>query len=483
MNNSSRIKNSHQSNDCWAALFCGIIEVLIKTNQHEQISLLKPYPNQYQLSRIRIFKTIELMNQIIRNPNTDLFYSLINQEEASQVMKIFIKTQYNMMTTQICNKEILELLSNNFKIDIIFITQNTSISLSNSENLELILKIVQQQSEFIIETSKKSRSRSSSLLDYVLEMKQECNGCQRIFEQGELQKSLSCNHTYCKLCLKFYFKLGQSFICKDFFCKMELKREDFPFLQFSPLMDTTMQQNKCLQCKESINKLYINKCGHTHCQKCIKDQLNKSKLFQTNFCLEPSCTELLSNDFTIDQSTNNNDYQSVLSRQNSIIQKNTEFCYFCQSDQEKGVKGECGHYYCKICLDSKYQQIITYGLNRNIDCPFCQQTFNIEKILDEYYNQLLQVQNPRLKRMRSNSEQYQTEHQQTQFNKPSFENQQHNQFNVKALPQLNQINQSPFRISSAVSTPKRVINSACSDRVNHNYPKQTQYLQRNPQFF
>lgn len=32
MKNSSRIKNTHQINDCWAALFCGIIEVLIRTN-------------------------------------------------------------------------------------------------------------------------------------------------------------------------------------------------------------------------------------------------------------------------------------------------------------------------------------------------------------------------------------------------------------------------------------------------------------------
>ncbi|CAD8203549.1 unnamed protein product [Paramecium octaurelia] len=480
MKNSSRIKNSHQSSDCWAALFCGIIEVLIKTNQHEQISLLQPTISQYSLSRIKIFKTIELMNQIIRNPNVDLFYTLVNQEEASQVMKIFIQTKYKIIPTSVCKKEILELLSNTFKIDIIFITQNTSISLANSDNLELVLKIVQQQSEFTIEAAQKSRSRSSSLLDYVLEMKQQCNGCLRLFEQGELYKSLTCNHTYCRQCLKFYFKLGQSFVCKDFFCKLELRREDFPFLQLSPLQDVTAQQNRCLQCKESINQLYTNRCGHTHCEQCIRDQLNKSKYYQSNFCLEPSCTELLANELINNQSKDN-DIQTVLSRNNSTTQKFTEFCCFCQSEQEKGVKGECGHYFCKTCLDSKYQYIITYGLHRIIDCPQCQTKFNIEKTLDEYYNSLAFPQPPRLIRMRSSSEQQIESKQQLFQQKPSFENQQKTRVPTSGLPLNSSRLQVPYVVSSGISTPKRVVTS--SNRASRNLPQQAQYFQRSPQFF
>ena len=79
---------------------------------------------------------------MIRNPNIDLFYTLINQEEATYLMKLFISTSFRAIAPPICNKDILQKLSTTFKVDTIFLTYNTSISLSHSENLPYVLKVV-----------------------------------------------------------------------------------------------------------------------------------------------------------------------------------------------------------------------------------------------------------------------------------------------------------------------------------------------------
>ncbi|CAD8086924.1 unnamed protein product [Paramecium primaurelia] len=489
MQNSSKKQESHDCNDCWSALLCGLVEILIKTKNQDQIKLLIPLANQF--APIRIHKTIELLNQMIRNPNITLFYALVNQEESSQIIKMHIFAQYKIIAPSICNKDILQKLGQTFKIDMIFLTYNTSISLSNSENLPLILKIVQFQSHYTVETQEKQRSRSNSLQhDFILEMKQECNGCLRSFDQIELNKSIACSHTYCKQCLKLYFKLGSYFICRDFYCKIELSKDDFPFLQLSPLMDPYSQVNKCLQCKLSSEKLYTNKCGHTHCEKCIKDSLNKSKYFQTHFCLEPSCTEILNNELIRNNNSKEIDVNQLLQKSNSIKQKASDFCDFCKKTQEQGVKNKCGHYYCKSCLQSQYQSIITYGLNKIVECPQCNSKFNIDTTLEEYYIQLQQLSTPRLNKMRSISQQ-----QPDLQPSPSLGlilNPQDQGIRLKTNEDQQQQNSQLKRqnsidlksIYNGGSTPRRIIPQISTSSRN-NYPQTQQSLQfhRSPQFF
>ncbi|CAD8097270.1 unnamed protein product [Paramecium sonneborni] len=488
MQNSVKKQESHDCNDCWSALLCGLVEILIKTNHQDQIKLLLPLTNQF--APIRIHKTQELLNQMIRTPNLALFYTLVNQEESSQIMKMHIFAQYKIIAPQICNKEILQKLGQTFKVDTIFLTYNTSISLSNSENLPLVLKIVQFQSHYTVEVQEKQRSRSNSLQhDFILEMKQECNGCLRSFEQVELNKSIACSHTYCKQCLKLYFKLGQYFICRDFYCKLELSKDDFPFLQLSPLIDLSVQVNKCLQCKQSNTKLYTNKCGHTHCENCIKDSLNKSKYFQTHFCLEPSCTEIMNNEL-MKNNIKEIDVNQLLQRSNSIKQKASDFCDFCNQTQEQGVKSQCGHYYCKSCLQSKYQSIITFGLNKLIECPKCNSKFNIDTTLEEYYLQLQQLSTPRLNKMRSISQQQleiQVSPSLGQILYPKQDNNSRLKTNEdeQKSSQLKRQNSIDLKnIYNGGSTPRRII-PQISTNSRGNYPQTQQSLQfqRRPQFF
>lgn len=108
-------------------------------------------PPATSFAPIKVNRSVELLQQMMRNPNIDLFYTLINQEEATYLMKMFVSTSCRAIAPPVCNKEILQKISNTFKVDTIFLTYNTSISLSNSENLPYVLKVVQFQSKYTVE--------------------------------------------------------------------------------------------------------------------------------------------------------------------------------------------------------------------------------------------------------------------------------------------------------------------------------------------
>ncbi|KAM3138140.1 hypothetical protein pb186bvf_009813 [Paramecium bursaria] len=356
------------SQDPWATVFCGIVEASIMANKSEQLQMFLQNKNKF-LTWIEQ-KTYQNLEILMIDNDLNTFYNNLDLEGASGLMKQFIYFKLQVNAPPVLNQDILKQLSAQFLIDIYYKSPNTSIAVQSSSNMNIQLQISYNNQNYSLTLLEKSQQFNNIQQD---PFGQECTGCLKLLNIRDQQRSTICQHIYCGQCLKIYFKIGMQFKCRDFFCGKQLCREDFPLFQMSPVR-FEQPRKICLSCNQVNGELFANRCGHVYCKKCLSDKLFQPRGFQTQFCLDVACTELLD--------------QHII----NLFSKPKESCQICLTEKQNLIKNDCGHLFCRICIRIKYQEQITIGLLPEIECPICSKPLNLKKLYDQQVPQINQPQ-------------------------------------------------------------------------------------------
>ncbi|XP_073667872.1 E3 ubiquitin-protein ligase TRIM21-like isoform X5 [Paramisgurnus dabryanus] len=213
----------------------------------------------------------------------------------------------------------------------------------------------------------------------------QCSMCENLTED---LVTLSCEHTFCRSCLKQLTNVSDP-QCPQ--CSQAPKREEMDDLSHyntderasGLIADTIMMATaaditshlQCSMCKNLTEDLVTTSCGHTFCESCLNQRVNMSdpQCPQCHQAPKRAAMDDLSHINTGERASGLTANTEKLQSQKLKSAKVTKAakivshhqCSMCGNLTEDSVTESCGHTFCKSCL---YQQVDNRG---DQECPLC----------------------------------------------------------------------------------------------------------------